>query len=59
MKEIIWAGITLAVMAVIGTWMLIAEKRRHSLFPDDGIVWNTEIEKRFREARNGSTDDQK
>ena len=47
MKEIIWAGITLAVTAVIGTWLLIAEKRRHSLFPDDGIVWNTAIERRL------------
>ena len=47
MKEIIWAGITLAVMAVIGTWLLIAEKRRHSLFPDDGIVWNTAIDRRM------------
>lgn len=47
MGQIIGVGITLAIMSVIGTRMLINEKRRNSLFPDDGIVWNTEIQKRL------------
>ena len=49
MKEIFWAGIALTVMAAIAIWLLISDKRRHSLFPDDGIVWNTQIEKRLRQ----------
>lgn len=48
MGRIIGAIACLAILAAIGTWMLVAEKRRHSLFPDDGIVWNTAIEKRLR-----------
>ena len=59
LERIIGAVVCLAILAAIGTRMLVAEKRRHSLFPDDGIVWNTAIEKRMTEARNGSADNQK
>jgi len=48
MERIIGALLAIALLAAIGTWMLVSEKRRHSLFPDDGIVWNTAIEKRLR-----------
>ena len=57
--RIIGAFLCLAILAAIGTAMLVSEKKRHSLFPDDGIVWNTAIEKRMTEARNGSADNQK
>ena len=48
MAEIIFVAITLAVLAIIAAHLVVKEKRRHSLFPDDGIVWNTAIEKRLR-----------
>ena len=51
MREIVGVGILLAVLALIAVVLLVADKKRHGLFPDDGIVWNTEIEKRMKESK--------
>ena len=44
MAEIIFIAITLAVLAVIGICMIVSNRRKHSLFPDDGIVWPESLE---------------
>lgn len=59
MREIVGVGILLAVLALIAVVLLVADKKRHGLFPDDGIVWNTEIEKRMRRFENGETAEDK
>ena len=51
MREIILTAIVMALVGGLTAWVLVADKRRHSLFPDDGFVWNTEIEKRMSEER--------
>lgn len=52
MVEIIFSGIAIAVLSAIGILMTVSEKRRHSLFPDDGIVWNEAIRQRMeKEAK--------
>jgi len=39
MTEIIWAGIIIAALAVIATCLIVSDRKKHSLFPDDGFVW--------------------
>ena len=39
MVELIVAGIAIAVLSVITTCMIVSEKKKNTLFPDDGIVW--------------------
>lgn len=51
MGEIVGAGIVIAVLALIAVVLLVADKKKHELFPDDGIIWNTEIEKRMKESK--------
>lgn len=51
MREIVGVGILLAVLALIAVVLLVTDKKKHELFPDDGIVWNTEIEKRMKESK--------
>lgn len=53
MRDLIGAIIVLILAGGLTAWLLISEKKRHSLFPDDGIVWNTEIEKRMKRQRKG------
>ena len=53
MREIIFAGVFLAVMAVIAAVLIIREDRKYKLVKDDGFVWNTQIEKRMKEENHG------
>lgn len=53
MRDLIGAIIVMILAGGLTAWLLISDKKRHSLFPDDGIVWNTEIEKRMKRQRKG------
>ena len=44
MGEIIGAGIALAILTIIGAYMIVSQKKRTSLFPDDGFVWPERME---------------
>lgn len=44
MGEIIGAGIALAILAAIATGMIVSEKKRNSLAPDDGYIWPDQME---------------
>ena len=47
MAEVICIALVLAIMALICAAMIAKDKKRKSLAEDDGIVWNTQIEKRM------------
>ncbi|MBQ7282625.1 MAG: hypothetical protein IJR16_07595 [Spirochaetales bacterium] len=44
MGEIIGAGIALAILAIIGTVLIVSEKKRNSHFKDDGFIWPEHLE---------------
>ena len=53
MGEIIGIAVTLLVLSGIGTGVAVAERRKWRLPEDDGIVWNTAIERRMGGELNG------
>lgn len=47
--NLIGAGLFIAGLSFIAVGMLVSDKKKHSLAEDDGIVWNTAIEKRMEQ----------